>query len=272
MGMEGNRRCEIIAEIGINHGGDMNRAKAMIEMATAAGADVAKFQLYKPEKILRPSWFTPADWAAILESELKQEQAWTLFEHCGKCGIEFLASAFDLERLHWLEEFEVKRHKIASRSVFDAEYVRAVKATGKPLLISMGWLLDAEGYGVDERLRGTYEECKAAVTVPMYALNSLLGGSAERTKLLYCVSKYPTVLSELRYFPRKYNVYDGFSDHTRGITAAKVAIARGARVVEKHFTLDPTAPGPDQECSMTPAELAQLVRFRDECQEIEGGS
>lgn len=266
--MLNNRRCEIIAEIGINHSGNMDMAKRMVEEAIVAGADVAKFQLYKPEDILKPGWFTPEDWFAIQESELTRRQVSNLFGFCEGLGIEFMASAFDLERLGWLEDIGVRRHKIASRSVFDAEYVRAVKATGKPLIISMGWLLDSDGWGVDERLRETYETQRPEI--PSGVVNSLLTGCADRTKLLYCVSKYPTSLRELRYFPKRFNMYDGFSDHTPGLTAAKVAIARGARIVEKHFTLDPSAPGPDHACSMTPAELRELARFRDEYHEMGG--
>jgi len=257
------RRCEIIAEVGINHNGNMETAQQMIRQAAAQGADVIKFQLYKPVKLLKPGWFSAEDWAAILASELTEDMLLFLYGQCQDLGIEFMASAFDTERLSWLEKLGVKRHKIASRSVYDEEYVERVKATGKPVLVSMGWAMDLEGFGVDERVREDFEKRRKG-QLPIATINRVMYGAGERVRLLYCISKYPTELNELKDFPQNYSFYDGFSDHTQGLTAAKAAIARGARVIEKHFTLDPQAPGPDQVASMTPAELGELVRFRDE--------
>lgn len=257
-------RCEVVVEIGINHNGNMERARSMVALAAASGADVAKFQLYDPERLLKREWFSADDWKGILASELSFEQVRMLHDCCAAHHIEFMASAFDLERLRWLERLGVRRHKIASRSVFDRGYVEAVKATGKPLVISMGWLLDGEGYGVDERLLEDYRE-KRRKGWPIEGM--------ENETLLYCISKYPTALGDLKYFPSEFGndgkaVFQGFSDHTAGITAACVAIARGALMVEKHFTLNKALPGPDHAGSMTPDELRALCLFRDEYQEM----
>jgi N-acetylneuraminate synthase/N,N'-diacetyllegionaminate synthase len=256
-----NHRCEIVAEIGINFQGDLALAHRMIKAVKRAGADAAKFQLYDPKTLLKPSYFSADDWSMILQSELTFDVVMSLWEMCGAERIEFLASAFDLERLDWLERLNVKRHKIASRSVYDKEYVHAVKATKKQMIVSGGWLMSEDGVGVDDRLIDVYND-KREVTV--FALNRIMEGAGDRVRLLYCVSKYPTRLTELRGFPKRYDFYDGFSDHTSGMTAAKMAIARGARIVEKHVTYDKRAAGPDHAGSATFRELADLCRFRDE--------
>ena len=224
---------EIIAEIGQNHNGDISLAKKLITVAKNNGADAVKFQVYDVNKV-----FTKKDnpWYEYnCKTELSKDNVLELAEECKKQNIEFIASAFDVERVGWLEEVDVKRHKIASRSINDKELINAMVKTNKPILVALGmW----EG--------GEFPEIKSSAEI-FY---------------LYCVSKYPTLLEDLNFEEIDFNKYAGFSDHTIGIEAAKIAIERGANIIEKHFTLDKKMYGPDHQGSMTPDELRQLDFFR----------
>jgi sialic acid synthase SpsE len=235
-------RAEIICEIGINHNGNLTYAYEMIELAKKAGANVAKFQLYDPEKLLNQNDFSARDWTAIEHSRLTWDQTYSVNEHCKKVGIEFMASCFDEERFGWLEELGVKRHKIASRSIYDFDHVDRVKASNKPYIVSLGMVKEDES--------------------PL-ACRVSLGMGVEDVSFLYCVSKYPPPLAEVNFPDFHNNQWQGFSDHTIGLAAAKAALAKGAQIVEKHFTLDRCLPGPDQVGSMVPDELFELCRFRD---------
>jgi len=246
-------KVQIIAEAGINFSGDITLGKILIERAKECGADVFKTQVYDPEKLLDRSVFSDKDWAFILKSKLTFEQTKELKEYCDKIGIEFMASAFDVERLTWLEELGVLRHKIASRSIYDVDYVEAVKNIGKPYLVSMGYL--SKNNPLNETCSDTWKR---------------LDHSNSKVDFLYCVSKYPTRLQDIFLSLDTFDIdwYDGFSDHSQGLTASKVAISLGATIIEKHFTLHSNLGGPDQICSMIPAELKELCKFRDEYQLI----
>jgi sialic acid synthase SpsE len=232
-------RTEIIAEIGQNHNGDMELAKKLIHESKKAGADVAKFQLYEARALFPKEgneWF---DYNC--KTELSRDQIRMLAEECDKCGIEFMASVFDIERIAWLEDVGMKRYKIASRSIFEMDLVNAVAATGKPMLVSLGkW--DRPGL----------PDIKAE------------GG----VHYLYCIAKYPPALTEVHLGKADFSVYAGFSDHTIGTAAPLAAMARGARIIEKHFTLDKGMVGPDHRGSATPAELAEMCTFRDDIEQI----
>jgi N,N'-diacetyllegionaminate synthase len=224
---------EIIAEIGQNHNGDMQLARRLIAEARAAGAGVAKFQVYDARALFPKEgneWF---DYNC--KTELSRSAVETLARDCDREGIEFMASVFDVERVAWLEGVGMRRYKIASRSVKDQALIEAVANTGKPMLVSLG-MWDGADF--------------PKITSP--------GG----VEYLYCVSKYPTEMSDLHFGKVDFNKYAGFSDHTIGIDAPMIALSRGARIIEKHFTLDKTMYGPDHSGSMTPSELAALSRFQ----------
>ena len=230
---------EIIAEIGQNHNGDVKLAIKMIRAAKKAGADVAKFQLFDARRLFSQQgnpWFE-----YNCKTQLSGDGARRLYDACRKYKIEFMASVFDSERIGWLEQMNVKRYKVASRSIHDKGLLHALCATGKPLLVSLG-MWRGKNFPV---LR-----TKAEIS------------------FLYCVSNYPAVLSDIKLGRVDFNRYAGFSDHTIGISASVCALARGARVVEKHFTLDKKMYGPDQSCSMTPVELKALSSFRDDLKEV----
>lgn len=240
---------EIIAEIGINHNGDMELAEYMIWKAKEAGANVAKFQIYSPERLLDRNHPDLVDhWGTILKTELSRDQVRTLKKACDNIGIEFLASVFRPEVVEWTEEIGVKRYKIASRSAYDKELAEAIAATGKPVILSWGHLDYKRGFPV------------------------LINWPAAwyRTKHLYCISKYPTALSDLVDFNDLTfgGRYDGFSDHTKGTIASVVAMSLGAKIIEKHVTYDKTLDGPDHASSITFCELGQLCNMRDQIDEI----
>lgn len=243
-------RCEIIAEAGINHNGNMDVAKKLITLSRVGGADMVKFQLYDPRKLLNEKDFKAEDWEMVLRSELTFEQTKELKEYSDKMNIEFLASAFDEERLGWLEELGVKRHKIASRSLYDYDYVEKVISKNKETFVSMGYL-DLEKEDFNKTLHR-------------------LRVSEQKTKLLYCISKYPTPFEDLQINENTFKSggYFGFSDHTQGTAASTIAMVYGARIIEKHITLDRKASGPDHSCSIVPTELALLTTFRDNLIEI----
>jgi len=230
---------EIIAEIGQNHNGDMELAKELISAAKENGASCAKFQLFDAVALFPKEgnpWF---DYNC--KTELSRGQLHLLNEECQKVGIEFMASVFDIERIAWLEDIGVKRHKVASRSIHEKELIDALCATNKRLLVSLGmWK----------------EEAFPQIDAP--------GG----VDFLYCVSKYPTEFSDLHFNDVSFDRYAGFSDHTIGIEAPQIAIARGAGIIEKHFTLDKDMYGPDHSGSMTPDELKELSDFGKAFQKV----
>ena len=225
---------EIIAEIGQNHNGDMDLAKELIKLAKYSGADVAKFQLFCAKSLFQKEgnpWYE-----YNLKTELSKKNVEMLIEYSDKIGIEFMASVFDEERLSWLEDFDVRRYKIASRSINDKKLIDAVLKTTKPVIISLGH------WGKNE--------------FPDF-IGNILG-------YLYCISKYPTPLEDINFSNIDFSRYLGFSDHTVGINASCCAISRGAEVIEKHFTLDQNFYGPDHKGSVTPTELIKLRKFSDD--------
>jgi N-acetylneuraminate synthase/N,N'-diacetyllegionaminate synthase len=226
-------KIEIIAEIGQNHNGDMGLAFELINAAKESGADVAKFQLYDASNLFsrkNNEWFE-----YNCKTELKQDQINILAEECSRVGIEFMASVFDVERIKWLEDVGVRRYKVASRSIGDMALIKAIAATGKPLLISLGMWHESNFPSIEAD-----------------------GGVG----FLYCISSYPALLDELHFGEVDFERYVGFSDHTIGIHASQIALARGASILEKHFTLDKKMYGPDHAGSMTPNELHDLNTFR----------
>lgn len=226
---------EIIAEIGQNHNGDINLALELIRQAKLNGADVAKFQLYDARALFpkeNNEWYE-----YNCKTELSRQQLKIIVEACKDVGIEFMASVFDIERIQWLEEVGAKRYKIASRSIFDQKLISAVAATGKKMIVSLGhWN------------RPEFPEISAS------------GG----VDYLYCISKYPTDLAEVNLNKIDFTKYAGFSDHTIGITACLAALSRGAKIIEKHFTLDKNFFGPDHLCSIEPQDLKIMSKFRNE--------
>ena len=233
----------IIAEAGHNHMGYMRHAKLLIEEAKSCGADIVKFQAYNADKIKKP-W--ESRYFELKLSEHTFEEFKEIKEYCDKIDIEFMASAFDLERLQWLREIKVKRFKIDSRSVNDIELLRDIA----------------------EKREAT-QEVIASIPYGDYSKATALQKYLPYSKRLYCIPEYPAPSGGFKFdssfFPQR---YDGISDHTIGLEVAMIALTKGANIIEKHFTLDKGLPGPDQICSITTDELAQLVSFARKLEEI----
>lgn len=225
----------IIAEIGINHNGNINLAYELIRQAKLCGADIAKFQFYDPDKIFGPKGTHPdkKNYEFARAIQFNYEQAKKLKKMCDEEGIEFMASVFDTERFEWMELLKVKRHKIASRAVQNKELCHRIFQTNKEAFVSLG-------FWTKKNIPYKYE----------------------KASYLYCVPKYPCDYEDIK-FPESFSgsIYQGFSDHTIGIDAAFIAVAKGAKIIEKHFTLNKGLVGPDHICSMTPEELKDLSRY-----------
>jgi sialic acid synthase SpsE len=225
---------EIIAEIGQNHNGDMNLAKELIDAAKENGADVAKFQLFDAPTLFPSTkpWF---DYNC--KTQLSKDNVNELSEYCTKVDIEFMASVFDIERIKWLEDVNVLRYKIASRSIKEDSLIKELIKTKKPLLASLGM----------------WEEENFPLILD------------DKANFLFCISKYPTELEDFNFSNIDFNnKYSGFSDHSIGIVASCVAMSRGAQIIEKHFTLDKKMEGPDHAGSMIPNELKEIVLFKND--------
>jgi len=235
----------IVAEAGINHGGDMSVARELIIRAKDAGADIWKTQVYDVPNLFPTgeilvngrNWYPE-----VLKTQLSKEQVQQLAVWCQEAEIEFMASAFDCYRIGWLEEVGVKRHKLATRATLMPDLVDAVVATGKPVIVSLG---NKKGWKPN----------------PFDA----------QFTCLHCIPEYPTPFEHFRLHDVVFGFrYHGISVHSPSPTPAMAAIARGARVVEVHFTLSRQMVGPDHSSSLEPGELKSLVRYAGETETVLG--
>src|SRR5215213_1319434 len=244
----------IIAEAGVNHNGDLKIAHELVDVAAEAGADAVKFQTFIAEKSIT-SDAIKADYQRIstgneesqLEMARKLELSFddfrTLKRYCDERGIVFLSTPFDLESVDFLHSLRVPALKIASGDLTNHPLLRHVASKGVPVIISTGM--------------SDMEEVKEATEV-------VRSGGNDRIVLLQCVTNYPADpadvnLRVMQTMAETLDVPVGYSDHTLGIEVAIGAVALGACVIEKHFTLDRSLPGPDHRASLEPRELEALV-------------
>jgi N,N'-diacetyllegionaminate synthase len=243
----------LIAEAGVNHNGDVTRALAMIDAAAAAGADCVKFQAFDPDKLIARGTKAAAyqtrntgegDQLEMIRSlALSIDDFAKLAEHCKACGIEFLATAFDVDLVEDLVRLGMQRIKVASGEITNHPALERFAGLDLPVVLSTGMTDDAE---IDT------------------AVDVLRSNGARSITLLQCTSIYPAppALANLRAMvamgARNALPY-GYSDHTIGNHLSVAAVALGASVIEKHFTLDRSLPGPDHKASLEPGELAELV-------------
>lgn len=245
----------IIAEAGCNHNGDIGMAKELIDVAAAAGADVVKFQAFRADnlatryapKAAYALEVTDQDESAfdmLRNLELSLEHHQELADHCKATGILYLSSVFDLESTDSLDSFDMPAYKIPSGEISNHPLVAHIALKGKPIILSTGM-----------SYLGEVEE---AVRVIQEAGNSQIA-------LLHCTSNYPTEprdvnLRAITTMAQAFGVPLGYSDHTRGVEISVAAVAMGASIIEKHFTLDRELPGPDHGASLEPHELQEMVR------------
>ena len=247
----------IIAEAGVNHNGDMQLARQLIEVAAEAGVDVVKFQTFKADK-LATSKATKASYqqqttdkaenqqSMLKRLELTFDQHQQLISHCVNSGIEFLSTAFDDPSIDLLNKFNLKRLKIPSGEITNLPYLRRIGELGKPLILSTGM--------------ANMGEIEAALAVLETA-----GTSRAQITVLHCTTEYPAPMAEvnlraMQTVGKAFDVAVGYSDHTAGIEVPIAAVALGATVIEKHITLDQNLPGPDHKASLEPKEFAAMVR------------
>ena len=245
----------IIAEAGVNHNGDINLAKKLIEQAAKAGADVVKFQTFKANSCVSVSakkakyqLETTAKEESQLEMikklELSYKSHFELMKHCKKHGIAFLSTPFDLESVEFLRGLDLPYFKIPSGEITNFPYLKAVAKCKKKVLLSTGM--------------ANLGEIEAALEI-------LRKNGTKNITLLHCNTEYPTPfkdvnLNALKTLKEAFKLEVGYSDHTEGIVASLGAVALGAVVIEKHFTLDKTMEGPDHRASLEFEELKALCK------------
>lgn len=248
--------CFIIAEAGVNHNGDMRLAHKLIESAHAAGADSVKFQSFVADDLVTSSApkaryqvettkDSGGQYEMLKSLELTTDQQAELKTHCEQLGILYLCTPYETKSIDMLDRLGVAAYKIASTDTTNIPFLRYVAKKGKPVILSTG--LSSLG------------EVEAAVE----ALRS--GGLVENLILLHCTSEYPAPVAEVNLramltMQQAFSCPVGFSDHTPGVGASPWAVAAGAVLIEKHFTLDRNMAGPDHRASLEPDELAELVQ------------
>jgi sialic acid synthase SpsE len=245
--------CYVIAEAGANHNRDLGVARELIDVAADAGADAVKFQVYsgkalyssKTPRFQYLEGVSDKDTQQILDdAALPREWLAELARHCAARGITFFATPFDAEAVRELAEVGVPAFKIASFELVDLELIAATARQGRPLILSTGM--------------ATYGEVEDA-------LGAAAGAGATEVALLRCASLYPASadimnLRAMGTMREAFGVPVGLSDHTEGIAVPTGAAALGMQLLEKHFTLDRTMPGPDHPFAIEPDELIALVR------------
>jgi N-acetylneuraminate synthase len=271
----------IIAEAGVNHNGSMDLARELIEVAADAGVDAIKFQTFRSGELVAEG-APKADYqtettddgesqAEMLDQlELTSDQHYTIAQHCAEKDLQFLSTPFDAQSARFLvDEFDVPRIKIGSGELTNGPLLLNIARLGRPVLLStgMGTLGEVEqalsvlAYGyIAEGNRPTLEELECA-----FASTEGQDALSQNVTLLHCVTEYPApvesvnlrVMDTLR---EAFGLPVGLSDHTTGNAVPIAAVARGATLIEKHFTLDRSLPGPDHEASLEPEELRAMVQ------------
>jgi N,N'-diacetyllegionaminate synthase len=251
----GGEPCFIIAEAGVNHNGSLKLAYELVDVAVEAGADAVKFQTFKPEKVCSPlapkatyQLQTTGTEESQLEMGKKLELPYEAFRdlqiYCKSKDILFLSTPFDYESADYLDALRVPAFKIPSGEITNFPFVEHIAKKQRPLIVSTGM--------------STLDEVRNAV-------ETIRATGNEQLILLQCVSNYPAQpssvnLRAMHTLAEAFGVPVGYSDHTTGIEIAVAAVALGASIVEKHFTISRNLPGPDHRASLEPKELTAMVR------------
>ena len=271
-------RVLIIAEAGVNHNGSIEIAKQMVDKAVDAGVDIIKFQTFKSEKLVSKA-ARQAEYqqrnigkkdegqlAMLKKLELSQQDHEELIAYCNKKGIRFFSTAFDMESIDYLHSLNMGLWKIPSGEITNYPYLRKIASYGEPIILSTGMC--------------ELSDIKAAVNVinefwptancqlPTANSQRLTANSQQPTAditILHCNTEYPTPYQDVNLkamleIAETFKVKFGYSDHTQGIEVPIAAVALGASVIEKHFTLDKTMEGPDHKASLEPEELKAMVQ------------
>ena len=245
----------IIAEAGVNHNGSLELAKEMIDMAKLAGVDCIKFQTFQTEDLVS-RYASKAEYQKVhtdsdesqfdmlKKLELSFNDFIVLKEYCERKDIEFMSTAFGMDSINFLENLGIKRLKIPSGEITNLPYLIKIAKLNKPIIMSTGM--------------STLKEIEFACSI-------LTANGANDVTLLHCTTDYPAPfedvnLNAIKTIKDKFNLPVGYSDHTLGVEVTIAAVAMGATVIEKHFTLDNNMSGPDHMASLEPAELNYMVK------------
>lgn len=250
------KRTLIIAEAGVNHNGSLEMAKQLIDAAAAAGVDYVKFQTFKAEKLTSKqarmaeyqknnTGIDESQLAMLKKLELSEQDHYELIRYCNQRGVKFFSTAFDSDSVQFLHQLGLGLWKVPSGELTNYPYLKQIAQYHEPIILSTGM--------------SEMSDVEAAMQV-------LLDNGLQKSQIivLHCNTEYPTPyedvnLRAMQTMREKLGVEIGYSDHTRGIEVPIAAVALGASVIEKHFTLDRALPGPDQAASLEPNELKQMV-------------
>lgn len=252
------KKVLIIAEAGVNHNGDFELAKKLVDVAADAGADFVKFQTFKADKLVskmavkaeyqqkNSSDNEQSQYEMLKKLEIPEQWHYSLKDYSQARGINFLSTGFDEESIDFLEQLGPGIYKIPSGEITNKPYLEHVAGKGKPIILSTGM--------------ADMNEIKSAIEVI-----TAMGISKEMITVLHCNTDYPTPMGDVNLLAMNtiqhaLGVKVGYSDHTLGIEVAIAAVALGASVIEKHFTLDKTMKGPDHLASLDPYELKAMVK------------
>ena len=248
----------IIAEAGVNHNGSLDIAKRLVDEAADAGVDIVKFQTFKAEKLVSKSAkqaeyqqrnmgkTDDSQYSMLKKLELSPLQHEELIDYCREKGIRFFSTACDMDSIEYLHSLNLGLWKIPSGEITNYPYLRKIAQYGEPVILSTGMceLADIEA-----------------------AIQVLLSYGLQKNQItvLHCNTEYPTPMRDVNLkamleIERKFGVAVGYSDHTEGIEVPIAAVALGATVIEKHFTLDKNMEGPDHKASLEPQDLRAMVK------------
>jgi len=250
------KKTLIIAEAGVNHNGSIEMAKQLIDVAKMADADYVKFQTFKAKNVVTRS-AAKADYQKafmgedesqynmIKKLEIDRDAHDELISHCQQKGIKFLSTAFDHGSVELLAKLEIPLYKIPSGEITNLPYLRHIGSMGKPIIMSTGMC--------------TLNEVRDALNILVES-----GADKDKISILHCNTEYPTPVNDVNLkamltMRDEFGVKVGYSDHTLGIEIPIAAVAIGATIIEKHFTLDRSLPGPDHAASLEPNELKKMV-------------
>lgn len=249
------KRTKIIAEIGVNHNGNFEIAKKMVECCKMCQVDVVKFQTFNPSQLasiyaqkaeyqIANTGHNDSQLNMLSKLVLEKKHILKLKEYCESLELEFMSTPFDITSVQLLESINVQTWKIPSGEITNLPYLLEIAKTGKPVIMSTGM--------------STMEDIENAINV----LKTNCSGDIT---LLHCNTEYPTPycdvnLNAMKTMREKFKLPIGYSDHTNGIEVPIAAVAMGATVIEKHFTLDKNMEGPDHKASLEPDELKQMVK------------
>lgn len=251
------KRTLIIAEAGVNHNGSLDFAKQLVDKAVDAGVDYIKFQTFKAEKLVTKSARQAeyqqrnmgsqedSQFQMLKKLELSPEDHRILIDYCNKMGIKFFSTAFDFDSMDYLHSLELDLWKIPSGEITNYPYLKKIASYHQSVILSTGM--------------STMENIEACLKV--LTDNGL---AKDQITILHCNTEYPTPFEDvnlraMQTIKERFGTQVGYSDHTRGIEVPIAAVALGATVIEKHFTLDRNMPGPDHKASLEPDELKAMV-------------